>query len=142
MRYKFLDRLENEEESLLEEQFLNILETRAIHTVFQPIISLRDGTVFAIEALSRGPKNTLLESPNALFDFAQKCDKLWDLELLCRSKALEATHNLQLDTKLFLNINPTPYTTSNSNRASRKNICINTRSIRKTSYLKSPREKP
>ena len=33
-------------------------------------------------------------------------DQLWDLEYLCRTKALESAHTLQSEGKLFLNVNP------------------------------------
>lgn len=85
--------------------FLQVLENGAVKTVFQPIISLRDGSVFGYEALSRGPQNTSMESPQALFDCAMKYNRLWDLEMLCRSKAIETVHSQAADIKLFININ-------------------------------------
>jgi EAL domain-containing protein (putative c-di-GMP-specific phosphodiesterase class I) len=39
------------------------------------------------EALSRGPQNTQMQNPQKLFEFAQKYQKLWELELLCRTKS-------------------------------------------------------
>ena len=90
----------------LMEQFYSILATRQIRTVFQPIISLTDGSVYGYEALSRGPKGTDMENPSMLFFYAQKYNKLWELELLCRSKAIETVHAHKAQMKLFLNVNP------------------------------------
>ncbi len=90
----------------LAEQFFDILEKKQITTVFQPIISLRDGSIYGYEALSRGPQNSDMQNPNALFDYAEKLEKTWDLELLCRSLAIEAFYKLNTRLKLFLNVNP------------------------------------
>jgi len=54
------------------EEFLSVLTRRDIRTVFQPIISLRDGSIFGYEALSRGPVGTEMENPITLFDCAKK----------------------------------------------------------------------
>jgi EAL domain-containing protein (putative c-di-GMP-specific phosphodiesterase class I)/GGDEF domain-containing protein len=97
---------QKEDHNNIENQFIDVLKNREIETVFQPIVSLRDGNVFGYEALSRGPKNTAVESPIVLFDCAEKCGKLWELESLCRSKALEAVHKMQSEIKLFLNVDP------------------------------------
>ena len=89
-----------------QKQFLGVLERSEISTVFQPIVSLRDGSVYGYEALSRGPANTEMESPDMLFKYAQIYDKVWDLDLLCREKAIEAQYGMNTKTKLFLNVNP------------------------------------
>ena len=59
------------------EQFMEILENGNITTVFQPIISLKDGRVLGYEALNRGPKNSSFENPEYLFDLATMHGKLW-----------------------------------------------------------------
>lgn len=90
----------------LMESFLQLIENEDIRTVFQPIISLRDSSILGYEALSRGPSGSVIERPELLFDLAEKNNKLWELELICRSKALESTHRLEIQSKLFLNVNP------------------------------------
>lgn len=101
-----MDQLENEMGNGLRERFFEVLDKKQIKTVFQPIVSLRDGIIYGYEALSRGPHNTGLNSPNVLFECAEKFDKVWDLESLCRVKAIEAAHDLQTPIRLFLNVNP------------------------------------
>ncbi|WP_297428552.1 EAL domain-containing protein [Clostridium sp.] len=88
------------------EEFCNILENANIKSVFQPIISLIDGTVMGYEALSRGPKNSYMKNPEVLLNIAKKCNKLWELEELFRSKALESVSKNNIQGKIFLNINP------------------------------------
>lgn len=94
------------EENYLQQLFYRILHNQDIQTVFQPIISLEDGTILGYEALSRGPVRTPLQNPAKLFTYAMENGQLWELELLCRTKALETAHALQTTGKLFLNVNP------------------------------------
>jgi len=86
--------------------FFEIIENEDIRTVFQPIISLRDSSILGYEALSRGPSESAMNNPEILFEYAEKYSKIWELELICRSKALESARLLQLKNKLFLNVNP------------------------------------
>lgn len=90
----------------LQEQLQDIISKADIRSVFQPILSLRDGSVLGYEALSRGPQGSELESPERLFFVAERCDRLWDLELLCRTKALAALQRIGIDSNIFLNVNP------------------------------------
>ncbi|WP_242950706.1 GGDEF domain-containing protein [Clostridium grantii] len=84
----------------------NILDNSLVTTVFQPIISLKNGIVLGYEALSRGPKGSLLESPEELFSTARHYNKSWELESLCRITALKTAKNYNLDKFLFLNVDP------------------------------------
>ncbi len=87
----------------------SVIEKKMIKTVFQPIVSLRDGSVFGYEALSRITDKSLEINIEDLFYFADKYNRIWELELLCRTTALEtAFHKLQppCSKKLFLNVNP------------------------------------
>ena len=77
-----------------------------VDTVFQPIIDLRSGRPHGFEALCRGPKGTPLETPMSLFDVATKTDLLFELDLLCRRKALLAGGHLERQYKLFINALP------------------------------------
>lgn len=87
-------------------QLEEILTTKAIHAVFQPIVSLLDGEVFGYEALSRGPQGSLLERPDDLFPAAEQFNKVWELEFLCRSKALARANDLPKDKMMFINVDP------------------------------------
>ena len=88
------------------EEFYKLIKNANVKSVFQPIISLADGTVIGYEALSRGPQNSYLQNPETLLKMAKKYGKLWDLEELFRTKALESIYNSKLNVKIFLNINP------------------------------------
>lgn len=87
-----------------------IIDEQQIKTVFQPIVSLRDGSVIGYEALSRiTRKNSRIPNPEELFKVASESSRLWDLELLCRTMALRTAFPAPergYDKKLFLNVNP------------------------------------
>ena len=80
---------EGERAALLREQFKDILVHRQITTVYQPIIELATGKVYAHEALSRGPAESPFENPEVLFDYALKSDQVWALEKLCMQFSAE-----------------------------------------------------
>lgn len=87
----------------------NIISNREIKTVFQPIISLRDGEVLGHEALSRITCKTNIKNIEELFILAGRYNCLWELEQLCRTKAFEAAFRFMVppyDKKLFINVNP------------------------------------
>lgn len=86
-----------------------IINNKQIKTVFQPIISLRDGSVLGHEALSRITCESEIKNPDMLFTVAGEYNRLWDLELLCRTTALEAAFKFMVppySKKLFINVNP------------------------------------
>lgn len=83
-----------------------ILSKKDISTVFQPIISLKNASVIGYEALSRGPKDSPLHSPKKLFLEAENYDRTWELELLCRIKAIEKVKQIDKNKLLFINVDP------------------------------------
>lgn len=93
----------------IRKQLDEIIDGQHLKTVFQPIVSLRDGTIFGHEALSRITCDSDIKNPEELFRLAGEGSRLWDLELLCRTTALRsAYHQMEhrYDKKLFLNVNP------------------------------------
>lgn len=91
------------------EIFNTIIDEKKIKTVFQPIVSLRDGSIFGYEALSRISDIYTDFNIEELFCLSEKYSRIWDLEFLCRTTALE-TAFIKLkppcSKKLFLNVNP------------------------------------
>ena len=80
---------EGERAALLREQFKDVLVHRQIETLYQPIVDLESGAVFAHEALSRGPADSPFENPEMLFDYALKSDQVWSLEKICMQFSAE-----------------------------------------------------
>ncbi len=86
------------------QQFHRIMEEADIHMVLQPIVSLKTGLPLGWESLVRGPEETPFYSPDTLFSFAKKTDKSFQLETLCRRKAVEQLEGLNQSHKLFINL--------------------------------------
>lgn len=88
------------------EELQNIIEHKRIEAVFQPIVSLTDGSVLGYEALSRGPKTSALYRPDRLFKAAAEFNLVWELEYLCRVKALEKAQQVISRNLIFINVDP------------------------------------
>lgn len=85
---------------------VEILNGEHICPVYQPIASLQNGSVFAYEALSRITLPNCHLKINELFEIAAKSQKLWELDSLCRAKALKGACEKPARMKLFLNVEP------------------------------------
>ncbi|NLI93895.1 MAG: GGDEF domain-containing protein [Peptococcaceae bacterium] len=83
-----------------------IIINKAVTSLFQPIVRLADGEIIGYESLSRGPEDSPLFSPVDLLRAAEEENKLWELELLFRKKALEKSVGLLQDKLLFINVDP------------------------------------
>lgn len=95
-------RLEVKNKEILQE----IILKEDIHTVFQPIVNLQERSILGYEALTRGPRGTEFESPYMLFDIAGESDLEFELDRLCRRKALNAASELPPGQLLFVNTLP------------------------------------
>lgn len=111
----------------------SILKYSDIRVVFQPVVSLSDAEVIGYEALSRGPKGSLLEGPDALFSAAAKFDLVWELEYLCRASALEKAKDIIADKMLFINVDPKiindPRFQKGYTREMLNRFCVNTGNV-------------
>jgi EAL domain-containing protein (putative c-di-GMP-specific phosphodiesterase class I) len=67
---------------------------------------MREPSILGYEALTRGPEGTEFESPYMLFDIATESDLLFELDRLCRRRALQAATELRPEHKLFVNTLP------------------------------------
>lgn len=83
-----------------------IIQQKSLSVYFQPIIANSARKIFGYEALIRGPFNSPLHSPVALFNAAEKQGRLVELELLCRELSVRQFKKLKLPGKLFLNASP------------------------------------
>jgi EAL domain-containing protein (putative c-di-GMP-specific phosphodiesterase class I) len=88
------------------ERLQEIILKENVSTVFQPIVDFKRKKVLGYEALSRGPAGTDLESPYTLFDIANESDLLFELDRLCRRRALLAASTLDPAYMLFVNTLP------------------------------------
>ncbi|MDQ3203522.1 MAG: EAL and GGDEF domain-containing protein [Pseudomonadota bacterium] len=84
----------------------SILAQSGLHSLFQPIVCVSERRIVGYEALSRGPSNSPLHSPVALFAVARQAGRLSELEIACRQSACRQFNEQQLPGKLFLNVSP------------------------------------
>lgn len=83
-----------------------LLNDRLLWPVFQPIVDFRARTLLGYEALIRGPRNSPLHRPDALFGAARAAGVERALEHLCREVSLREFAAQQLCGRLFLNVTP------------------------------------
>jgi EAL domain-containing protein (putative c-di-GMP-specific phosphodiesterase class I) len=88
---------------------IRVLLNGRVHSVYEPIVDAKTFTVFGYEALSRGPEGTSLSAPLALFELAERTGLVFDLDCLCRRRALDGAIDFPSGSKLFLNIRPSAF---------------------------------
>ena len=81
-----------------------LVRAGGLHCVFQPLADLREGGVYAHEALIRGPQGSALHAPDALLQQAQEEHILQDFELACVLTALEQWGRQDAPGRLFVNV--------------------------------------
>jgi len=92
--------------AILLKEFRSILDSQRIQPVYQPIVELRSGALFAWEALSRGPAGSSFENPALLFGFAEEHQMVFALERVCRTSAILGYGDSIPGRRLFLNVHP------------------------------------
>ncbi len=85
----------------------DLVLSRQITSVYEPIVEVESRTVYGYEALARGPEGSEFHSPYALFAMATEQDLLFQLDCLCRQSGLHGARELPGGAKLFLNVRPT-----------------------------------
>jgi len=85
----------------------DLVLSRQITSVYEPIVEVESRTVYGYEALARGPAGSEFHSPYALFAMATEQDLLFQLDCLCRQSGLHGARELPGGAKLFLNVRPT-----------------------------------
>jgi EAL domain-containing protein (putative c-di-GMP-specific phosphodiesterase class I) len=83
-----------------------MIRGRSVNVLFQPIVDLDTGVPLGFEALGRGNHPRLTQSPEKLFEHAERCRLENDLSRLFRAKALEHGSALSGHLRLFLNVHP------------------------------------
>ena len=90
----------------LRPQLNHILEQNKVVTLLQPILDMVDGRIAGYEALTRGPSDSPLHSPEALFRVGAHYGKLLELDLACSNMAFATFARLKLPGHLFVNLTP------------------------------------
>ncbi len=88
-------------------QFLDLVLAEDVETLYEPIVNVTTREVIGYEALTRGPWDTELHAPDALFAMGERTGLVYELDCLCRRKALRGARGLTPGKLLFLNCLPT-----------------------------------
>jgi EAL domain-containing protein (putative c-di-GMP-specific phosphodiesterase class I) len=84
----------------------DVILGEGLTSVYQPIVDLGTGDIFAYEALTRGPRGTSFESPATLFAIAEEVDLTVELDRACFRGALRSAMTLEPVHRLFVNLLP------------------------------------
>ncbi len=87
-------------------QLIDVIVSGQVYSVYEPIVDAKTLTVFGYEALARGPQGTPFATPLALFGLAEEEGLTFQLDCLCRRKAIEGAVDFPAGAKLFMNIRP------------------------------------
>jgi len=81
-----------------------LIDTRAVDILFQPIVDLRTRSVVAFEALARGTHPELGANPATLLALAEQCDLVIELSRMFARQAVMASPRLPAGAKVFVNV--------------------------------------
>jgi EAL domain-containing protein (putative c-di-GMP-specific phosphodiesterase class I)/GGDEF domain-containing protein len=83
-----------------------LIRRREIAAYFQPIVCLQTGELVGFEALTRPGRASGYPGPKDLFDEAEACGMLWELESIIRETLLEHAAAFPDGISLFFNNSP------------------------------------
>jgi EAL domain-containing protein (putative c-di-GMP-specific phosphodiesterase class I) len=87
--------------------FEDIILAEDVTVLYEPIVNVTTREIIGYEGLVRGPWDSLLHTPGALFQMAEKTGLVYELDCLCRRQALRGARGLTPGKLLFLNCMPT-----------------------------------
>lgn len=99
----------------------DLLDRQALHPRFQAIVCLQTGLPVAYECLTR-PEAASFAHADELFDTADRCGQLWNLEALARAAALRELAHLPASAQVFLNCSPAVFSDPRFPEAIAENI--------------------
>jgi diguanylate cyclase (GGDEF)-like protein len=84
----------------------NLVSEGHLSTVFQPIWNFGSGELVGVEALTRPDPSYGLSGPAEAFDIAEQIGCVHELDVLCATRALQASSELPDGALLFVNLAP------------------------------------
>ncbi|MGH8176954.1 MAG: EAL domain-containing protein [Steroidobacter sp.] len=87
-------------------ELMELVREGRISTLFQPIVDPRSRGVCGFEALTRGPSDSWLHSPQNLFEAARRAGCKLELDFLCMQSAFRRFVASRVAGLLFVNVSP------------------------------------
>jgi EAL domain-containing protein (putative c-di-GMP-specific phosphodiesterase class I)/CheY-like chemotaxis protein len=96
---------EQQRKKQLTRELRDIIRSKRVTTLFQPVVRAKDMTVFGYEILTRGPAGSSFRNSDMLFSFARESKLAWALEAISLEGALRRLREVDLlDRKFLLNL--------------------------------------
>jgi EAL domain-containing protein (putative c-di-GMP-specific phosphodiesterase class I)/DNA-binding response OmpR family regulator len=96
----------SEARTKLVHEFDRVLADEQISCVYQPVVALTDFAVLGYELLARGPEQSELHRPDALFEIARDQNRVPELDRMCRLMAARGSGTLPDGCLRFVNAEP------------------------------------
>lgn len=91
-----------------DKEFFDIINNESITSHFQPIIDMKDNSIYGYETLARGVRDDAsLVYPDELFSKSKRNDLNFRLDRLCRESSLKTAATKKVHQKVFINFIPT-----------------------------------
>ncbi len=91
-----------------DKEFFDIVNNESLTSHFQPIVDMKDNTIYGYETLVRGVKDDgSLMYPDELFKKSKRNDLNFKLDRLCRESSLKTAATKKVHQKVFINFIPT-----------------------------------
>lgn len=87
-------------------ELTELMREGRITTLFQPIVDPRSRAICGFEALTRGPSDSWLHSPQNLFEAARRGGLKLELDFLCMQNAFKRFVAARVAGQLFVNVSP------------------------------------
>jgi EAL domain-containing protein (putative c-di-GMP-specific phosphodiesterase class I) len=85
----------------------DIVAPGGLSMLFQPVFRMKDGdarSVFAVEALARGPRGSNVERADVLFEYVRRKGKEAEVDRLCVAAALESAASMSCRSAISINV--------------------------------------
>jgi EAL domain-containing protein (putative c-di-GMP-specific phosphodiesterase class I) len=85
----------------------DLLISENLRPFFQPIVTLDESRqIFGFESLARFRTDSPLRNPDLLFKYAERKQRICELEFACIGKTMEAATQLPVKASIFVNVHP------------------------------------
>jgi EAL domain-containing protein (putative c-di-GMP-specific phosphodiesterase class I)/GGDEF domain-containing protein len=102
----FVDRRDRRRELSWGEELERIIRDRSVDSVYQPLVDLQTREVHGYEAFVRGPRDSLFETPRAMFALSSRIGSECRLDRACLESALRHWAPAGRSEPLFVNVLP------------------------------------